>query len=67
MITAIAWTGGTMKLPFKTLTRRDKYLVSEIFREQAQEYIARWGSMEWDIARLFWMRARYTAHAMTRK
>ncbi len=66
MITTITWTGGLTPDPYHTLTRREKYVVSELFREQMQMYIGRWGSADWADARLFWTRARYDAHATVR-
>lgn len=65
-IQTIAWTGGSTPDPYLTLTRRERYLVSEIFREQAQAYIAHWGKLELSYARIFWSQARYDAHATVR-
>lgn len=61
-----AWTGGSTPGPYGAISRRERYLVSEVFREQAQEFVGRWGRMDWEDARMFWARARYDAHATVR-
>lgn len=65
-IQTTAWTGGSTPGPYNALPHRERYLVSELFREQAQAYIARWGALELSYARIFWSQARYDAHATVR-
>ena len=67
MIQTQAWMGGDRPAPYSTLSKREKYLVSELFREQMQTYAAYWGSVIPEVTRVFWKRARYDAHATMRR
>jgi hypothetical protein len=62
-----AWTGGDRPCKYSTLTKREKYIVSEVFRDYVCTYVKRWGNIEPDMVRLFWSRARYDAHATYRE
>ena len=63
----IAWRGGSRPEPLAVISRYERSLVSELFREQCADHINYWGDMETDTARTFWRRARYDAHATCRE
>lgn len=59
-----AWTGGDKPRSYSGVCGKEKNDVSVLFREQARDYAQRWGELPvLGIARLFWRRARYDAHA----
>ena len=61
-----AWTGGSKPAPLAAITPMERAMVTAYFREQAREYINFWGDFPPDVRRLFWVRARYDAHASMR-
>lgn len=62
----VAWMGGSPPDPYNQISRQEKLLVRDLFRDQCRVYIAYWGDLPKDMRRLFWNRARYDAHATLR-
>lgn len=65
-IPCVAWTGGTVPSAYRNTHRREKSLVRVAFREQARDYVDYWHKLPLSAARVFWLRARYDAHASIR-
>ena len=63
----VAWMGGCRPNPIANISQEERLKTSELFREQMQIFYAYWGVYDWDMARLFWKRARYDAHSTYRK
>jgi hypothetical protein len=62
-----AWTGGSGPKPLAELAEAERRLVSRVFRRDMLEWAAHWGrAVPLDVARTFWGRARYDAHATLR-
>lgn len=66
-MTPIAWTGGSRPRPLLELTKGERTYVSYLFRQQMSTWLDFWfAPMPLDVARIFWKRARYDAHATYR-
>jgi len=66
-MTPTAWTGGSRPRPLLELSMGERRYVTRLFREQ----MSAWSGFSLDpvpmtIARVFWKRARYDAHATYR-
>jgi hypothetical protein len=62
-----AWTGGSAPRPLSQIGRLERALLRREFRRQIIEYRSYWGDLpDRRVARLFWHRARYDAHATCR-
>lgn len=63
----IAWMGGTRPGALATLSAEERQCVKRLFREQCMEWVTYWGeALPMDVARIFYNRARYDAHATYR-
>lgn len=62
----VAWMGGSRPNQLSTVSPAEAAKCRELFQEQATIYIQAWGNLPPEIARLFWKRARYDAHASAR-
>lgn len=72
-----AWTGGSSPLPLSKVTKKERGLISNLFREQLIDWSRYWRGgvirssadqtpSVLSVARIFWKRARYDAHATFR-
>lgn len=68
----LAWTGGCRPAALRDIGKRERDLVSSVFRAAMREVFAYWGDgrglndSTLEMARIQWKRARYTAHATLR-
>lgn len=65
----IGWMGGSNPSPVSEITTRERKLVRSMFRGYCKEWLNFWGpdtKLPKDIAKGFWIWARYDAHAMVR-
>lgn len=66
-MTPTAWTGGSRPRPLRDLPFGERQYVSYLFRQQVRTWSTYWfAPVPGDIARIFWRRARYDAHATYR-
>lgn len=62
-----AWMGGSRPRPLSELSWSERLYVTRLFRDQMNTWIDFWGDLvPMDVARTFWKRARYDAHATYR-
>ncbi len=63
----IAWMGGSRPRPLLELSQYERLYVTYLFRQQVRTWSTYWfAPVPGDIARIFWKRARYDAHATYR-
>jgi hypothetical protein len=63
----VAWTGGSPPPAYTVSPPGRRLLISEIFREQLQDFIYYWHELpNLDTARISWNRAKHDAHATIR-
>ena len=63
----IAWMGGSRPRPLSELSQDEREYASYLFRQQMRTWSTYWfAPVPGDIARTFWKRARYDAHATYR-
>lgn len=63
----VAWMGGSRPKPITECSADEVALVSLLFREQFKTWHDYWKDYpSRDVARIFWNRARYDAHATMR-
>jgi len=66
-MTPIAWMGGSRPRPLLELMMDERTYVSYLFRQQVRTWSEYWfAPVPFEIARIFWKRARYDAHAAYR-
>lgn len=66
-MTPIAWMGGSRPRPLRDLPFDEREYVNYLFRQQMRTWSTYWfAPVPGDIARIFWRRARYDAHAAYR-
>lgn len=66
-MTPAAWMGGSRPCPLLELIKGERTYVSYLFRQQVSTRLDFWfAPMPLDVARIFWKRARYDAHATYR-
>ena len=62
-----AWMGGSRPHPLSELSQDEREYASYLFRQQVRTWSTYWfAPVPGDIARIFWKRARYDAHATYR-
>ena len=62
-----AWMGGSRPRPLLELSQYERLYVTYLFRQQVRTWSTYWfAPVPGDIARIFWKRARYDAHATYR-
>jgi hypothetical protein len=62
-----AWMGGSRPHPLSELSQDEREYASYLFRQQMRTWSTYWfAPVPGDIARIFWKRARYDAHATYR-
>lgn len=68
-----AWMGGSRPNPWLSTSCDERKKTCQLFREQCGYYLEAWGNLlppspgsHFEMARLFWNRARYDAHASYR-
>ena len=63
----ITWMGGSRPRPLLELSQYERLYVTYLFRQQVRTWSTYWfAPVPGDIARIFWKRARYDAHATYR-